>query len=116
VLKNKKDEGDYLLAQNRKLKGLWRNETGKWFNRENADRKEFIMQKWEYLTVQLANFGGGNFQVAPRLVNEQELKDWKKLSIGGLVNQLGNDGWEMTGTVSVGGTFEHYLFFKRPKS
>src|SRR5437016_1588269 len=50
-------------------------------NRENTDRKEFIMQKWEYLTVQLANFGGGNFQVAPHFVNGQELRDWKKVSI-----------------------------------
>jgi hypothetical protein len=73
------------------------------------------VQKWEYRTVQLGNFGGGNFQVAPRSVNGQELRDWKKISISGLVSQLGEDGWEMTGTISVANTFEHYLFFKRPK-
>ena len=70
------------------------------------------MQRWEYLTVQLGHLGKeGYLPIAPRFANGQELKDW--MSIGGYVTQLGDQGWEMTGSISVFGTSEHYLFFKR---
>jgi hypothetical protein len=31
------------------------------------------------------------------------------------LTQLGTDGWEMTGTISVTGTYGQHLFFKRPQ-
>jgi hypothetical protein len=48
-------------------------------------------------------------------MNDQELKDWKKLSIHKLISQLGVDGWEMTGTYKDTASFYGYIFFKRPK-
>jgi len=72
------------------------------------------MQKWEYLTVQLEADEPLRLQI-PQMVsglvngqmqiNEQPLYQ--------LVSQFGNDGWEMSGTVSMGKRF--YLFFKRPQ-
>lgn len=73
------------------------------------------MQKWDYLTVQLNPFGMARDKLAPQYMNGQQLRDWKKISISGLMKQLGEDGWEMTGTISVAYTNECYLFFKRPK-
>lgn len=70
------------------------------------------MQRWEYLTVQLGHLGKeACLPIGPRFVNGQELKD--RMSIGGYVSQFGDQGWEMTGSLSVSGTPEHYLFFKR---
>ncbi|MEO8953048.1 MAG: hypothetical protein ACR2H5_01505 [Ktedonobacteraceae bacterium] len=73
------------------------------------------MQKWDYMTIQISSFGMAHDKLAPQYMNEQELRDWKKISISRLIKQLGEDGWEMTGTISVSQTNEHYLFFKRPK-
>lgn len=73
------------------------------------------MQKWEYLTVQISSFGMAHDRLAPQFINGQELRDWKKTSISGLMKQLGEEGWEMTGTINVSQTNEYYLFFKRPK-
>ena len=69
------------------------------------------MQRWEYLTVQLGDFAEGYSQIVPRFVNGQELRDCKTLDK--YVSQLGNDGWELTGTISASSTSEHVLFFKR---
>ena len=70
------------------------------------------MQRWEYLTIQLGYLSKeGYLPIAPRFANGQELKDW--ISLSGYVSQLGEEGWEMAGTISVPGTSEHYLFFKR---
>lgn len=74
------------------------------------------MQKWEYLTVRLDALGVIiGTQVAPRSMNGKELKGWRNVSVEGLVSQLGDEGWEMTGTISFERTAGHYLFFKRPK-
>jgi hypothetical protein len=67
------------------------------------------MQKWEYLTIQVEFPNGAN--AAPRFINGQELRDWKKIPLHSLISQLGEDGWEMTSILSIG----CYLFFKRPK-
>ncbi len=76
------------------------------------------MQKWEYLVVQLNGSTGqfGGEKVFARYVNEQEIRDWKKSSLHALLNQLGEDGWEMVSTTgyTAGGSINS-LFFKRPK-
>jgi hypothetical protein len=46
----------------------------------------------------------------PHFINGQELRNWKKTPIHMLVNQFGEDGWEMTGVVG-----SMYVFFKRPR-
>ncbi len=75
------------------------------------------MQKWEYLDIQLGAFPSGlnNVVTAPRFVNGQELKDWKKIALHDFINQLGMDGWEMTGTFNPTPSQADHLFFKRPK-
>ena len=54
----------------------------------------------------------------PRFINGQELKDWKKISWFSLINQLGDDGWELVSSVGyLTGTYvyDNELLFKRPK-
>lgn len=73
------------------------------------------MQRWDYLTVRLDHFGAmAPQQLAPRFVNGQELKDWKKISVSAFLSQLGQDGWEMCGMLNTQRD-ENCLFFKRPK-
>ena len=80
----------------------------------NEKEKESLMQHWQYLVVETGWFGLNSTQLAARLVNGQELKDWKKTPLHLFLTQLGADGWEMTGTISVPATYGQYLFFKRP--
>ncbi len=71
------------------------------------------MQKWEYLTIRLGGVERwSTVDAVARIVNDQEVKNWKNISIHAYISQLGQDGWEMTGTLSDHGG---YLFFKRPK-
>jgi hypothetical protein len=73
------------------------------------------MQRWQYLVAETDWFGFNNSQFGIRLVNGQELRDWKKISMHLYLTQLGADGWEMTGTLGVPGSAKDYLFFKRPQ-
>ena len=70
------------------------------------------MQKWEYLTVQLKYEGLTVFSsVVPESINGRKAA---RISMDQLVSQLGEDGWEMTSTISVSRSAAgHYLFFKR---
>jgi hypothetical protein len=75
------------------------------------------MAKWEYLTVQLGAFGLASYKSAPQYVNGQELTDWKIVPLNVYLNQLGSEGWEMSGTTTL--WFSDHstpLFFKRSKS
>ncbi len=73
------------------------------------------MQRWQYMTVETSWFGFGNSQLAARIVNGQELRDWKKTPLHVFLTNLGAEGWEMTGTISVPGIYPQHLFFKRPQ-
>ena len=72
------------------------------------------MQKWEYLTIRLGGVERwSTVDAFAWFVNDQEVKNWKKISIHTFISELGQDGWEMTGALSSHGG---YLFFKRPKT
>jgi hypothetical protein len=72
------------------------------------------MQTWEYLTVQLGTYGIKNDKLAVQYLNGQELRDWKNVPLNQFLNQLGGNGWEMTGTLSSSSGTINYLIFKRP--
>ena len=72
------------------------------------------MAKWEYLTVQLGYFGFNNDKFAPQFVNGKELPDWKRRSLSEYLDQLGKEGWEMSGAMSTWSGTVNHLFFKRP--
>src|SRR5207237_5151808 len=57
----------------------------------NEKEKELLMQHWQYLVVETGWFGFNNTQLAARLVNGQELKDWKKTPLHLFLTQLGAD-------------------------
>lgn len=74
------------------------------------------MQKWEFLVIELTR--EENWIIA-QYVNEQEVEGWRHTPLPRFINQLGEAGWELTGTLGnsplrtreVG-----HLFFKRPRS
>lgn len=66
------------------------------------------MQKWEYLTLDF-------YEMRARQVNGHEFPNWKKISLFDYLNTLGNDGWEMVGTLTSNNYTFGLLFFKRPK-
>jgi len=72
------------------------------------------MQTWEYLTVQLGTFGIKNDRLAVQFLNGQELRDWKSVPLNQFLNQLGGNGWEISGTLSSSNGTINYLIFKRP--
>ena len=78
-----------------------------------------LSPQWEYLMVLVSPELLDYEEIHPKSVNEQELKNWKKIDLNTFLSQLGAERWEMTGTRSVSveesrvGT--NYLFFKRPK-
>lgn len=73
------------------------------------------MQRWEYLVLR-GEYGGFSGRFMPRYSNEQELRDWKKISLYSFLNQLGADGWELISTSGYPpGNNENEMYFKRPK-
>jgi hypothetical protein len=67
------------------------------------------MQKWEYLQLTWMYEGGNQRLFA---VNGQFKHDWNGQPLHLVMNQLGNEGWELT-------AYEHSsreLIFKRPKA
>lgn len=72
------------------------------------------MQQWDYLTVMLGSVDG--FNLAPRWLNGQELQDWKKVDLPTFLSQVGQEGWEMVGTLAVSRANYATLFFKRPRA
>ena len=77
------------------------------------------MDKWEYLTVIVSdldwaatNGQSGTFQGYIKTDNytSNQLED-----NSGLLNQLGDDGWELTGAVGSESYSGYKMFFKRPK-
>ena len=78
-----------------------------------------LSPRWEYLTVLVSPEVLDYEEIHPKSVNGQELKNWKKIDLNIFLSQLGEDHWEMTGTISIPigdarvGT--NYLFFKRIK-
>ena len=77
------------------------------------------MQKWEYLILRGEISWDFDMRVKsfmPRFINDEELKDWNKISLVSLMNRLGNDGWELVSSLGypMGGN-RNELLFKRPK-
>ena len=73
-------------------------------------------ENWEYLLVSFQDYRGWR----PRYVNGQELEGWMSAPvIHEYVNQLGEDGWELTGASSgqsmYGLTDRRQMYFKRLK-
>jgi hypothetical protein len=67
------------------------------------------MQKWEYLTIRVTS---GQLYT----VNGERLKDIQKgRPYVEYLNQLGDQGWEVTGTGSVGLLGLGDIILKRPK-
>ena len=67
------------------------------------------MQRWEYLILEVE-------QDRPRLINGQELHGWDSLKLYALLNQLGEEGWEMVSTQSTPSYTYVKLFFKRQRT
>ncbi len=66
--------------------------------------------KWEYLIL---DYGLNK----ARSVNGHEIPSWQRqsLSLADYINKLGEDGWEMTGSLTADDYTFGRLFFKRPK-
>ncbi len=75
------------------------------------------MQKWEYLYAQIET---GTFLQGPpkiRYLNGHELANWKESTVDEVLSGLGEQGWELSGSVAGGsGGWTLGLIFKRPKS
>jgi hypothetical protein len=67
-----------------------------------------MADQWEYLTLDM-------WERKPHKVNGQELQDWKRLDLSAYLNQLGADGWEMSGALTSNNYDFGILFFKRRK-
>jgi hypothetical protein len=67
------------------------------------------MQRWEYMYLDFA-------EMKARSVNGQELRDWKKHSLIEYLASLGDQGWEMVGTLTSNNYDYGRLFFKRAKA
>lgn len=66
--------------------------------------------KWEYLIL---DYGLNR----ARAVNGHEIPFWQRqpVPLVDYINKLGNDGWEMTGSITADDYNFGRLFFKRPK-
>ncbi len=68
-------------------------------------------RQWEYMIVSFQDYRGWK----PRFVNAEEVAGWKQLpNMPEYINQLGLEGWEMSGA-SCTGRNQLQVFFKRPK-
>jgi len=68
-------------------------------------------RQWEYKIVNFQDYRGWR----PRTVNGEEVSGWKQLpDMPEYINQLGSEGWEMSGA-SNAGRHQLQIFFKRPK-
>ena len=75
-------------------------------------RRKPRVAKWEYLEVVFRDYRG----YRPRLVNGEEQAGWKGAPlIHEYLNQLGEEGWELTG---IGGRYNDEMpaYLKRPKA
>jgi len=67
---------------------------------------------WEYIIVRFQNYRGWK----PRFVNDEEIAGWKQqFNLPEYINQLGQEGWEMSGA-SNATRHQLQVFFKRPKT
>lgn len=70
------------------------------------------MKKWEYRIVIAAHTGGPNNRLAPQIVDNEVLKNWRKgPSIYDYLNHLGDKGWELVTITSP----DRYVFKRRKK-
>lgn len=72
------------------------------------------MQRWEYLLVEASPYPFGDKMVHV-YVNGQEWREWKDQALHGLMNDLGNKGWELVSVRHDSKYDNNYLIFKRPK-
>jgi hypothetical protein len=70
------------------------------------------MQQWEYLVVTVK---GMDSDRAVYAVNGEKLQNFPLPKIHLLINRLGEEGWEMTGSTDCDSYSVSDLFFKRPK-
>ncbi len=66
------------------------------------------MQKWEYLSVQVAGSGTNMLYVSGWDEDNPGQHIWKP------ANDLGSEGWELVSVATETGVFRLYGFFKRP--
>ncbi len=71
-----------------------------------------MMRRWEYLVVTVQGVGSDK---AVHAVNGKNLPDIPLPKIHILINKLGEEGWEMTGSTSSSAYAVSDLFFKRRK-
>ena len=72
------------------------------------------MQRWEYLTIKLGQSG----LWSDSLGRSGRLPDTDRMLSGdptGLMNNLGEQGWELSGVSPRDGNYGWLLFFKRPR-
>lgn len=71
--------------------------------------------RWEYLVVSFQEYKGWR----PRYRNGEKIANWEEQPLlHDLLNQLGAQGWEMTGASAgralYGSRDEYQIYFKRP--
>lgn len=69
------------------------------------------MQRWQYLVARRVGEDDPKVQV----VNGHELRDWEMGTLHGFLSEVGEDGWELVGTVNRGATPQGLLILKRPE-
>lgn len=78
-----------------------------------SNARRSAVKKWEYLFVRFDYFAG---DLRPKSVNEKDFRDKQDIPpLHELSNQLGQEGWELTGVNSHPGYGYGFLIFKRPK-
>jgi len=80
-------------------------------SQRKIEAKVLQPRQWEYRIVNFQDYRGWK----PRFVNDEELSGWKQLpDMPVYINQMGLEGWEMSGA-SNAGRHQLQVFFKRPK-